>query len=122
MTQTATETTTVIVTDPETEETHYGVPVCHIGEHGDMLALGHPGARRAFAAFNRHARVFCGLANLADDQGAELDDWFNCVEELWVIFRRPDPARDDDPDSTWYFDLATEATPGAQPVMYLGVS
>jgi hypothetical protein len=114
--------TTVIVTDPETDATHYGIPVCHIGEDGNMLALGHPGARRAFAAFNRHARVFCGLANLADDQSADLDDWLLCIQELWVIFRRPDPARGDDPDCTWYFDRVTSTTPGAQPATYLDAS
>jgi hypothetical protein len=32
-----------IITDPATEDTHYGIPVCHIGEDGNMLALGHPG-------------------------------------------------------------------------------
>lgn len=110
------------LTDPETEATHYGIPVCHIGEDGEMLALGHPGTRRAFAAFNRHARVCCQLANLADDQGAELDDWFDRIEELWVIFRKPDPTRGDDPDFAWYFDRVTETTPGAQPVTILDVT
>ena len=104
------------------EAVHYGIPVSGYGEDGAMLALGHHDTRRAFAAFNRHARVCCGLANLADDQGADLDDWLLCIEELWVIFRRPDPARGDDPDCAWYFDRVTAATPGAQPVTYLDAS
>jgi len=110
-----------IITDPETEDTHYGIPVCHIGEDGDMLALGHPGIRRAFAAFNRHARVFCGLANLADDRGSALADWSDAISEEWVIFRKPDPAQDEDPDYEWIFDRVAEGTPGAQPVTILDV-
>ncbi|GHH87889.1 hypothetical protein [Streptomyces capitiformicae] len=109
------------LTNPATEATHYGIPVCHIGEDGNMLALGHPGTRRAFAAFNRHARVFCHLANLADDCRADLDGWYDRVEEMWVVFRKPDPERGDDPDFEWYFDVATEATPGAQPVTVLDI-
>lgn len=119
---TDTQTAPQLITDPETEATHYGIAVCHFGEDGDMLALGHPGARRAFAAFNRHARVFCHLVNLADDHRAELDDWFDRTEELWVIFRSPDPARGDDPDCSWYFDRSSEGEPGAQPVTILDVS
>jgi len=115
-------TTRAPLTDPETEDTHYGIKVCHIGEDGDMIALGHPGNRRAFAAFNRHARVFCRLVNLADDHGADLDDWYDRVEEMWVIFRSPDPARGDDPDFTWYFDRSSEGEPGAQPITLLDVS
>jgi hypothetical protein len=118
-----TETRPAVITDPETEATHYGIPVCHIGEDGDMLALGHPGIRRAFAAFNRHARVFCNLANLADDQNASLDDWSDVITEQWVVFRKADPNNCwEDPDSEWFFDQVTEGTPGAQPVTILDVS
>jgi hypothetical protein len=112
-----------IIANPATEDTHYGIPVAHIGEDGDMLALGHPGTRRAFAAFNRHARVFCGLANLADDQNAVLADWADVITEKWVIFRKADPGNCwEDPDCEWYFDLATEDAPGAQPVTILVVA
>ncbi|MFD0437042.1 hypothetical protein [Streptomyces chartreusis] len=115
-------TTVQIVTDPETEATHYGIPVCHIGEDGDMLALGHPGERRALAAFNRHARVFVGLANLADDRRARLDEWLGITQEKWVIFRRPNPdSLHEDPDCVWVFDEADANTPGAQPVTVLDV-
>lgn len=118
-----TDTAPNVIADPETEATHYGIAVCHFGEDGDMLALGHHGDRRAFAAFNRHARVFCHLANLADDQSANLTDWFGCIEELWVVFRKADPNNCwEDPDCEWFFDRATEGTPGAQPVTILDVA
>jgi hypothetical protein len=110
-----------IITEPAFEATHYGIPVCHIGEDGDMLALGHPGPRHAFAAFNRHARVFVGLDNLADDRRALLSDWFDHVEEKWVIFRKPDAEQGEDPDYVWVFDTSAEGEPGAQPVTLLDV-
>lgn len=111
------------ITDPATEATHYGIPVAHIGEDGDMLALGHPGIRRAFAAFNRHARVFCGLANLADDQSARLADWSDAITEEWAIFRKAEPSNEwEDPDYEWFFDRVIEGTPGAQAVTILDVA
>ena len=111
-----------IVTDPEMEAVQYGIPVAHVGEDGSMLALGHPGTRRALAAFNRHARVFVGLVNLADDRHASYGDWHEAVDERWVIFRKPDPTSlYEDPDSVWYFDRCDEGTPGAQPVTVLDV-
>ncbi|MCX4232079.1 hypothetical protein [Streptomyces ortus] len=113
--------TTLPIADPETEDTHYGIPVCHIGEDGDMLALGHPGTRRAFAAFNRHARVFVGIANLADDRTARLDDWYDRVTEEWVIFRKPDPEQGEDPDYEWVTEQVDASEPGAQPVTVLDV-
>lgn len=109
------------LTNPETEATYYGVPVAHIGEDGDMLALGHPGTRRAFAAFNRHARVFVGLANLADDRRATVDEWIDQVEEKWALFRRPDPEQGEDPDYVWICDYSSKDVPGALPVTILGV-
>jgi hypothetical protein len=109
-----------IITDPATEDTHYGIPVCHIGEDGNMLALGHPGKRKAFAAFNRHARVFCGLPNLADDFSARLADWLDGVKEEWVVFRKPDPDNEfEDPEYEWYFDQSTADNPNSQPVTVL---
>lgn len=115
------DTTPAPITDPETEATHYGIPVCHIGEDGDMLALGHPGTRRTFAAFNRRARVFVGLANLADDRSALLSDWIGRLDEQWVIFRKPDPEQGEDPDYEWVTEESAEGEPGAQPVTVLDV-
>lgn len=112
-----------IIANPATEATHYGIPVCHIGDEGDMVALGHPGRRRAFAAFNRHARVYCHLANLADDQNATLDDWSDVITEAWVVFRKPNPDHEwEELEAEWYFDRVTEGTPGSQPVTLLNVA
>jgi hypothetical protein len=102
-----------IITNPEMEATHYGIQVAHYGEDGDMFALGHPGTRRAFAAFNRHARTFCHLANLADDCGAHVEDWIDSITENWVIIRRPDEAKGEDPDWEWVGDWADSKTPDA---------
>ncbi|OQQ13023.1 hypothetical protein B0675_40100 [Streptomyces sp. M41(2017)] len=107
------------LTNPQTEATHYGISVCNIGEDGDMLALGHPGDRRALAAFNRHARVFIGLCNLADDPRATLSEWVGSTQEKWVIFRKPDPEQGEDPDYVWVCDDADASTPGALPVTVL---
>jgi len=111
-----------VITDPETEATHYGVRVAHVGEDGDMIALGHPGIRRAFAAFNRHARTVCHLANLADDSHATVGEWADAITERWAIFRAADPSNEfEDPDCDWYAGWVDEGTPGAQPVTVLDV-
>lgn len=103
-----------IIVKPEMEDTHYGIQVCHVGEDGDMFALGHPGIRRAFAAFNRHARVFCRLANLADDRGAQVEDWIDSITEHWVILRKPNPDNEhEDPDWEWVADWVDADTPHA---------
>ncbi|MFB7736227.1 hypothetical protein ACFC08_17940 [Streptomyces sp. NPDC056112] len=111
-----TATTPEIITNPEMEATHFGVEVCHIGEDGDMFALGHPGIRRAFAAFNRHARVHCHFANLADDCRAHVEDWVDAITEHWVILRRPDASKGEDPDWEWVADWVDANTPSALPV------
>lgn len=48
----------------------YGVPVCAIGEDGDLVALGHHEPRRVIAAMNAYSRRLIGLGNLYDDEGA----------------------------------------------------
>jgi len=102
------------------EDTHYGITVCHIGEDGDMLALGHHSPRRALAAFNRHARVFVGVMNLEDSRGARIADWLGCIQERWAVFSSPDPSEGDDPDWLWAVDYSVAAdTPGAVPIMLL---
>lgn len=53
-------TTTQTIVDPPTLSgftTHYGIPVCGIGEEGELVALGRHEPRRAFAAFNRYVRT-----------------------------------------------------------------
>jgi hypothetical protein len=108
-------------TTEQMEGTHYGVAVCSLGEDGDMLALGHHEPRKALAAFNRHARVFLGLANLFDDRSVKAADALEDVSAKWALFGPPDPANQwEDPDCDWYVNsAATAETPGAVPVMLL---
>ena len=35
----------------------------------------------------------------------------------WLVFRTPDPAKDQDPEYGWYFEAADADTPGAIPVV-----
>jgi hypothetical protein len=62
---------------------HYGCRVTYIGEDGDVMVMGHPGARRALAAANRCARKDVGLVNLADDRFADF--YALMVRELWAV-------------------------------------
>jgi hypothetical protein len=107
---------------PVPEDTHYGIPVMHIGEDGDMLALGHHEPRRALAAFNRHARVFCGLANVADDRSAKASDFLNDISQRWGQFRKPIPADAEDPDCEWYLDPCAPDAPNATPYMRIRIA
>lgn len=110
-------TTPEIVTHPEMEATHYGIQVAYIGEDGDMIALGHHDTRRALAAFNRHARVYCGLRNLADDRDACAADWAGQIEHRMAVIRKPD--FDEDPDWRWVADWSAPDAPGARPITWL---
>lgn len=60
-----------LLADPKRHgfETYYGVPVCSVGEDGDLLALGHHDPRRTIAAMNAYSRKAIGLRNLYDDHG-----------------------------------------------------
>lgn len=97
-------------TAEQMEATHYGITVCHIGEDGDMLALGHHDPRRALAAFNRHARTVLGLANYLDDRSAVAAEALETITHVSMAFRTPDPAQGEDPDWFW---VAEEVAPGA---------
>jgi hypothetical protein len=103
---------------PVPEDTHYGIPVCHIGEDGDMVALGHHEPCRALDAFNRHARVFCGLANVVDDRGTTADDMLALISPAWGQFRKPH-GDGEDPDCEWYVDPCNADAPNATPYMRL---
>lgn len=107
---------------PVPEDSHYGIPVTHVGEDGDMLALGHHHPRRALAAFNRHARVFCGLANVADDRSAEADDMLNLITAGWGQFRKPYAGDAEDPDCEWYLDPCASDAPNATPYMRIRIA
>lgn len=100
------------------EATHFGVPVVYFGEDGDMLALGHHAPRQALAAFNRHARRYCNLVNVADDRHATADDWLDSISTGWLTFTKGNP----DEDFLWQGDTATASTPGVVAVTLLYVS
>jgi hypothetical protein len=108
-----------VIADPEMEETHHGITVAHFGEDGGMIALGHHEVRRALAAFNRHARVFVGLENLADDRSVRAADYVPEINQMWAVFRRPNKDAGEDPDWTWVVDWCDLSTPGARPVTVL---
>ncbi|QIP87589.1 hypothetical protein GLX30_30200 [Streptomyces sp. Tu 2975] len=115
-----TTTTESTITDPEMEATHYGIAVAYIGDDGEtLMALGHHGKRRTFAAFNRHARVFVGLINLADDRAETLEGWLDDMKETRAVFRTPDPSQGEHPDMQWYADWSDPDAPGAVPVTLL---
>lgn len=101
------------LTAADFEKTYFGVPVCSSGEDGDMLALGHPGARRALAAFNRYARKVIGLDNLADDRKATAEDWLGTITEHWGVPRKATEDEMDNEGFLWCLDPATADTPGA---------
>ena len=117
----ATATTRTLIPEPEMEATYFGITVAHIGEDGDMLALGHHSPRRALAAFNRHARTFVGLTNVADDRRATAEDWLDGITQQWAVFRKPNPDSEwEDPDFMWVADESTADDPNARPVTLLG--
>jgi hypothetical protein len=108
-----------IIATPETEDTHYGIPVAHVGEDGDLLALGHHDRRKTLAAFNKHARTFIGLPNVADDFSAHAEDWLNAIRLRWAVFAVPDPEMAEDPEWTWAARFSDGPIHNAQPIMYL---
>jgi hypothetical protein len=116
----------VTTTAPETfaptandmEAVHYGILVSTYGEDGNMLALGHHTPRQAFAAFNKHARTYLGLANFADDRNAHLDDWIDEIHHTWVTFHRSEPGA----DWTWEARPANQNTPGAVAITLLDIA
>lgn len=107
---------------PIAEDTHYGVPVTHVGEDGDMLAFGHHDPRRALAAFNRHARVFCGLSGVADDRSATADDMLALITAEWGQFRKPRVGDEEDPDCEWYLDPCAPDASNAEPYMRIRIA
>lgn len=111
----------VTITAPDMEKTHYGIPVCHIGEDGEsLLALGHHTVRRVIAAWNRHDRTFVGLSGLFDEPTLTVADVLPDIHTVWAIFRTPNPANSwENPECPWVAEWATEDAPGAVPVMWL---
>jgi hypothetical protein len=109
-----------VISDPEMEDTHYGIRVSTVGEDGDMIALGHHSNLRTLAAFNRHMRVFLGLANLADDRSTTVADWLPALHRKHAVFRSSDPENEfEDPEWSWVVHWCDVDEPGAQPVTLL---
>jgi hypothetical protein len=108
-----------LIGDPETEDTHYGISITHVGEDGNMLALGHHDPRKALAAFNKHARTFLDLPNLADDFSARAANWLDAIRPRWAVFTEPDPEQCEDPEWFWVAHFSDAAAPNAQPIMHL---
>lgn len=113
-----------VLTDPDMDATHYGIPVSFIDECAEILmALGHHSDRRTLAAFNRHARLYAQVANLADDRDATAEEWTSDLQRLWAIFRKP--AQEDQHPGTewdWVGEWAEPNTPGAVPVTLLNLA
>lgn len=106
------------INSPEMEATHYGITVAHIGDDGEgLIALGHHTPRRALAAFNRHSRVFVGLACLWDSPELTVSDLLPALSQRWATFRKPQGQ--EDPDFVWVIDYAEPGTPEARPVTLL---
>jgi hypothetical protein len=110
-----------IVTDPETDDTQFGIRIAHVGEDGNLLALDHHDKRTTLAALNRHGRIFLGWFNLAEDHTATAADWLDLITPRWAVFTTPDPLKGQDPDCTWWATFHDTPVPDTQPVMHLRV-
>ncbi|MEV2239615.1 hypothetical protein [Micromonospora sp. NPDC049891] len=89
--------------------TYYGVPISDIGEHGDVIALGHVGTYRMAAALRRHAREVWGEPDAF--KGATLDEMVDETAHVWMVNTV------DDLDE-WCLERVESSTPGAFPVTY----
>lgn len=104
--------------------TNYGVPVCRLGEDGEvMVALGHWPALRVIAAFTRHYRIETGDRLTGTVRGLIED---GDLEATWA--RLAGECGDCDPDEScqqceavrdgeWWLTWATEPGPDTFPVM-----
>jgi hypothetical protein len=122
---------------PVFDQTAYGVQVSWVGDENETIAHGHINPLRFLAACNKLARD-AGLANIADDKQARVEDLVERIWHRWAV-RAPKckcPGRkptemcrlghDIDPDpEQWYLwcgmwappgMVVTENTPGAFPV------
>lgn len=108
----------LIIASPEMEATHYGVPVCALGEDGDAIALTGD-TRRALAALNAYFRGVCGLANLLDKPGLTVSDAYRHLKTGWAVFTRPASWPGEDPAGWWDIAEVTQGTRGAVPVTWL---
>jgi|SRR5882757_491712 len=111
-------TTPELIDSPEMEATHYGITVAHLGDDGEgLIALGHHTPRRALAAFNRHSRVFVGLAAIWDSPEVSAADVMPALSQRWGHFRKP--TGEEDPGFVWVIDYTDADAPDAVPVTVL---
>lgn len=121
---------TVPVPDLDGFLTLYGVPVCAIGEEGDLVALGHHDHRRTLAAFMAYYRRVIGdpLSLYVDDDPADvpieavwaelLGECGHCPDkELGTVCEQCDHVRRGD----WYLTWSDEPGPGRFPIMRLNL-
>lgn len=110
-----------LIAKPAMEGTHYGIQVAWLGEDwGEaLIALGHHDTRHALAAFNRHARHFGSLANLADDPEATTAEWAGEIKQRHGFFRKPDPDSGEDREWSWVIEWCDADNPNATPVTLL---
>ena len=102
-------------------ETHYGVPVCALGEEGETwVALGVHEPRRVLAAFNRLCRTSCGYP-MAQEWSIKAKD---LRRERWVVATEcGDCGSDPDcrtcraiADAKWWLRMATDRDAESFPV------
>lgn len=114
--------------------TVYGVQISGIGDECELIALGHVGRLRAYAAFNRYAHHELGepLGELMagdpvdriEHQHATVVEHCDDYPECSTLDPADEPADDPDPcwtcvtiaDSSWYLSWGDKPTPGSFPV------
>jgi hypothetical protein len=117
--------TPLTLTADDFEATYDGISICCSGEDGDMLALGHHGKAAVLAAFNRHAREYMKIENIAADDtltDAELAEYESDITAHWGVPRKATEAEQDNEGWSWTLERATADTPGATPYMYLSLT
>lgn len=113
------------LTAADFEATYDGIPVCCSGEDGNMIALGHHDPTATLAAFDRHAREFLKIENLAADDtltDAQLAEYVHHIGAYWGLARKATEEEQDYPGWSWTLDPATAETPGATAYMHLNLA
>lgn len=116
---------TDIEAPPAVPWTFYGVPICHVGEDGDLLALGHVEPRRFVAAALALGRDL-GLSG-EEILGDTVPDPTS-IKHLWGVFAGPSECEPEAYDwmletGTWNPDKSAwtqynQNTPNVQPVTF----
>lgn len=117
-------TTPYQLTASDMEAVYDDIAVCCSGEDGDMIALGHYDPAVALAAFNRHAREYLKIANVADDDALtteELADFADCTTAQWGIARQATAEEEANQGWVWVLTLAKKDDSGAIPYTFLAL-